>query len=320
MEEYDDCPYTSGNICLGAHDHEDDVIDVPVRLLRPGDSPRSAGSSMEHAQMLARVGADLPPILVHRPSMRVIDGMHRFEAAQIRGEETIKARFVDGDEEQIFVLAVEMNTKHGLPLTLADRKAAARRIITANPHWSDRAVAAKAGLSHKTVGALRRATGEIPQLPSRVGLDGRARAVRPREQVKPGGRATERPRQWDATVALQAQNRQLTKRIEEAEPRRRTNSDTSPSGLARRDHDRPGQDWLQDLQRLRTDPSLRYSEAGRVLLRVLDAHVAAAGQLHRIAEVLPEHCLDRLTTLAFKCAEDLREFSVRLSQRKSELG
>jgi hypothetical protein len=43
---------------------------------------------------------------------------------------------------------------HGLPLTLADRLAAAARIVTACPYWSDRAVAAVAGLSPKTVTAV----------------------------------------------------------------------------------------------------------------------------------------------------------------------
>jgi hypothetical protein len=35
----------------------------------------------------------LPPILVHRATNRIIDGMHRLEAAKLRGDETISVRF-----------------------------------------------------------------------------------------------------------------------------------------------------------------------------------------------------------------------------------
>ncbi|WP_159001642.1 ParB/RepB/Spo0J family partition protein, partial [Streptomyces sp. SBT349] len=152
---------------------------MPISTIVVADTPRGAGSSSAHARVLAETDDDLPPILLHRSTMRVIDGMHRLEAAKICRAETIRARFFDGDEDEAFVLAVESNVKHGLPLSLADRKAAALRIVRAHPDWSDRAVAAIAGLAHKTVGSIRRrASGEVPQLEARVGRDGRVRAVR----------------------------------------------------------------------------------------------------------------------------------------------
>jgi hypothetical protein len=64
----------------------------------------------------------------------------------------------------------------GLPLSLRDRKAAALRILTMEPETSDRAVAAKTGLSDKTVVTIRRRLGaEIPRSDTRrnsAGLDG----------------------------------------------------------------------------------------------------------------------------------------------------
>jgi len=110
--------------------------------------------------------------------MQVIDGMHRLRAAVIRGESKIWVRFVDCDEKDIFVIAVQANTAHGLPLSLAERKRAAARIIGLYPHWSDRLIASASGLSHKTVGAIRGpATGENSQLQARTGHDGRVRAL-----------------------------------------------------------------------------------------------------------------------------------------------
>jgi hypothetical protein len=46
----------------------------------------------------------------------------------MRGQDTIPVRFVDCDEKDIFVIAVQANTAHGLPLSLTERiRAAAQR-------------------------------------------------------------------------------------------------------------------------------------------------------------------------------------------------
>jgi hypothetical protein len=81
--------------------------------------------------------------------------MHRLLAARRRGQETIAARYVDGDEASAFVLAVSANVAHGLPLPLRDRKVAAARILGSHAHWSNRRIALAAGLSDKTVAAIR---------------------------------------------------------------------------------------------------------------------------------------------------------------------
>jgi ParB-like chromosome segregation protein Spo0J len=151
---------------------------VPIAALIAADSPRRSGESLEHIRRLAESEEGLPPILVHRSTMRIVDGMHRFRAAQLRGQQEIEVRFFDGDEASAFVLAVQANIMHGLPLSLADRKAAAARVMTLYPHWSDRMVALATGLAAKTVAALRKRPDEdTQQLDVRVGRDGRARPI-----------------------------------------------------------------------------------------------------------------------------------------------
>jgi hypothetical protein len=137
-----------------------DVDQLPIGRVRlaslvTSGSPRRSGESLEHIRRLAESEAELPPIVVHRATMRVIDGMHRLRAAELRGEDEIEVRFFDGDEASSFVLAVQANITHGLPLSLADRKAAAVHIMTLYPQWSDRMVASAAGLAAKTVAASR---------------------------------------------------------------------------------------------------------------------------------------------------------------------
>jgi ParB-like chromosome segregation protein Spo0J len=190
--------------------HLRDVLDpeirqVPIRLLYEADSPRLCGESPEHTRVLLESQAELPPIIVHRQTMRVIDGMHRLRAACLAGRDTIDVRFFDGSVEDSFVQAVMANNKHGLPLSLADRKAAATRIVTSHPHWSDRTIARVAGLAPKTVGAIRKRDGSGAATVTRIGRDGRARPLNTAERRRLAGEIIARqPEASLRTVAMQA--------------------------------------------------------------------------------------------------------------------
>src|SRR5258708_18221647 len=153
---------------------------VPVTDLVLSNWLRVKGEDIQHVRVLAEVEDELPPIVVHRATMRVIDGMHRVRAAILSGVTHIEALLFEGAEDEAFLLAVRLNVTHGLPLSRADRVAAAVRIINSTPQWSDRAIARAAGLSDKTVASIRRrASAEIPHLPDRIGRDGRIRPVSP---------------------------------------------------------------------------------------------------------------------------------------------
>lgn len=147
---------------------------VRIDTLEPADSPRLGGIDEAHLRRLAEIVTPLPPILVHRSTMRVIDGMHRVRAAALKGLDVIEAQFFDGADEEAFLRAVALNVAHGLPLPTADRKAAAARILLSHPGLSDRAVAEYTGLDAKTVAAVRPcSTADSPQLNTRIGTDGK---------------------------------------------------------------------------------------------------------------------------------------------------
>ena len=155
-----------------------EVVTVPVLSLRPADSPRLNGEDKAHIARLAETDAPLPPILVDRRTLRVIDGMHRLMAASLQSLETIEVVFFDGSEADVFLRAVQENVMHGLPLSLADRRAAAERIVTSHPQMSDRAIGRTTGLAAKTVAAIRKRTcDQTPQSGARVGADGRVRPL-----------------------------------------------------------------------------------------------------------------------------------------------
>ena len=127
---------------------------IPLHRLRVGYSPRTHRHDVHHAALLARSGAALPPIVVNRATMEVIDGHHRVLAAQMCGEDTIRACFFDGSGAEAMLEAIRANIRGGKPLSLAERKRAACDVLIRLPHLSDRAVSECCGLSPRTVRGL----------------------------------------------------------------------------------------------------------------------------------------------------------------------
>jgi hypothetical protein len=291
---------------------------VALGELLPGDSPRIQGEDATHVRNLAKTSEPLPPVVVHRPTMRVIDGMHRVKAARARGDREIAVEYFDGTAADAFLRAVRDNVVHGLPLSRADREAAARRIIQSHAGLSDRAIATVVGLSAPTVGAIRQcSTDRSFQSNSRVGQDGR---MRPLSAVDGRLRASrimaERPEASLRAVARDAKvslgtAQDVRKRMERGE-------DPVPARFAAplvpqpRSAEAPtGQTALHMLRR---DPSLRLSETGRALLQWM----GVCGAEHRREEIVnavPEHCVRIIVELARGCAESWTRLGRDLERR-----
>jgi hypothetical protein len=84
------------------------VMEVPIASLRPGESPRLEGEDKAHVAWLMETQASLPPILVDRRTMQVIDGMHRLQAASLKGRASIQVQFFDGSPADAFLRGVEI--------------------------------------------------------------------------------------------------------------------------------------------------------------------------------------------------------------------
>jgi hypothetical protein len=268
---------------------------VPVETLLPADSPRSHGEDDEHVKRLAECGAQFPPVLVQRGTMRVIDGMHRLRAALLNGCHSIEVEFFDGCDEDAFIRGVEQNIAHGLPLTLSDRRAAAARILGWQPALSDRSVAAMTGLSPKTVGVIRtRAAEEIPHSNARQGRDGRLRPLdgsvgrlRAAEVIRANPDAS--VRQIAAAAAISAGTaRSVQARLRAGEDPVRVR----PRGPE------PAVEIGDILQKLCRDPALRHSDAGRRLLQLIRAKSVDATLLAALRQESPPHSRSLLARLA----------------------
>ncbi|MFI6318506.1 ParB/RepB/Spo0J family partition protein [Nonomuraea sp. NPDC050556] len=306
------------------------VVEIELSRLSSVYSPRTSGEDPEHVETLLSAQGELPPILVHRPTMRVIDGLHRLKVARVRGETKIAARLVDGTESDAFVLAVEANVRHGLPLSLADRKRAAIRIIGTHPQWSDRRVASATGISPGTVADLRRRRGHSGD-DARIGRDGRIRPVDSSEGRRLAAELIRSHpdlslRQVARQVGISPETvRDVRGRLEHGEspiPDGSRRLRTRPESLRRADQDfghAGGRDRQAMLERLKADPALRLTETGRILLRMLALHSIDGQEWERLLRGVPPHW----DTVFARCARDHAQiwaaFADRLEGRATDL-
>jgi ParB-like chromosome segregation protein Spo0J len=312
-------------------DPERTRVTVEIASLVSGDSPRSQGEDELHIQRLAEAEWPLPPILVHQPSMRIIDGRHRVSAAKRKGFDSIDAYLIDGSDEAIFVVAVQENVAHGLPLSLADRRAAAAKILRTHTHWSDRLVAKTTGISAKTVSALRCATEENQQSHDRLGRDGR---VRPLNAAAGRQLAAQLIGSWpnaslreiaQATGISASTVRDVRARVLRGDDPVTASDDSKPHQSkppagerepARRGRHKPSRPPAVTpavttfesaavapvLRALSNDPALRMNAGGRELLRWLHHHAVSSADSQKIADFVPGHCYQQLVEVARRCS------------------
>ncbi len=342
------CP-SQPRLSQPAGDRSAELVRISALIL--SDSPRLAGESIDHSRTLAESEAVLPPIIVHRATMRVLDGMHRVRAAMLRGESRIPVVYFDGDEKDAFVLAVRANIAHGLPLSLTDRTAAAARIVTSHAQWSDRAIASVTGLSHKTIASIRRRTGGDVQLQYRAGLDGRtrpltaavgreaaaaliaekptsslreialatgislgtahdvrARLQRGEDPVPPSERDDHGRRSEAARAATHS--RELPARDSAS----RATARVRPHPVVECDGRPPVPDCRETMERLYRDPSLRLSEQGRTLLRLLARNTVDAQMLMCLIDTVPAHWTASVADMARDYANSWSRFAEELEE------
>jgi transposase-like protein len=200
--------------------------------------------------------------------------------------------------------------------------------VRSYPHWSDRSIGLIAGVSNKTVGKLRCATEEVAQLTPRLGRDGKTRPVSPTagrrraaEFLSRNPRASLREIARESGVSVTTA-RDVRRRVEEGEsplPTGRSGraaaAPTDVSGSGRHEPSRsaaseaPAVRGPYLLQRLRNDPSVRSSERGRTLLRLLSTVVVAISACNEFAEAMPIHCSGTIAEIARKNARAWQEIA-----------
>lgn len=310
--------------------------------LSPGLYLRAAGTNTAHVQVLSDVAesAGLPPILVQRNGFRVIDGMHRVAAAKLRRQDRITARVVDCTDAEALVLAIRANTLHGLPLSRQDRLHGAKRILSLHPGWSDRAVAAAAGISPRSVATIRGRQADGDLAPGkRLGRDGK---LHPANRIDGRRRAADYIEAHpDATIRQVARETgvsvgtvhsvrsrlRLGGNIVGQRPNgieARTDQDAAPpAGCAAgaapgdavtagggRSRPRPRHAaWREIAAKLAGDPTIRYTDDGRAFMRWLARRAADPGEWREHIDAIPDRWLADIALLAEAISADWHRFA-----------
>lgn len=306
----------------------ENVETTQIERLMCGDSPRLNGESVEHIRLLAESQDNLPPVVVHRPTMRIIDGMHRLRAAQLRGQTEIEVVFFDGDEADAFVYAVQSNVAHGLPLSLRDRREAACRILATHSHWSNRRIAVVVGLAPSTVQSIRtRSSGQNDQMNTRIGRDGTARRLNTTAgRIVAGNLLREKPDASVREIAALAGISPAT--VHDVRERLRAGRNVVPdrqrsnlSPESRQDGQATAQgdglseaasrlaDEFQPFGVLADDPALRLNELGRRLIRLLSIQAVIRQDSPRLAAAVPFHLHQSVIALAKQTGDAWYEFA-----------
>jgi len=301
-----------------------DVEWVDVDLLRKGLSPRLDGIDTTHVRHLAGLPEELPPLVVHQATMRVMDGLHRLAAARSRGERLVPVVYFEGSYDEAFVVAVRLNAVHGRALRPKDRTAAVRRILSTHPHCSDRSIAAMCGVAPRTVARLRQESADDRQrLTTRIGRDGRRHPLSAQE----GRRAAERIMREEPEVSLREVARRagvsvgtaldVRRRLLVAAPEVPGHTGTGmPLGQRQWTAGTPGHAAAprlhEQLEWLAREPALRYTDQGRALLRLLSTTLTFLDSSGPMAKAVPNHCRRSLQAVARACARGWLDFAERL--------
>ena len=301
------------------------IVLVPISSLQLDTSPRHGGENDEHTRLLAESEQQLPPIVVHGPSMRVIDGIHRVRAAILRGEQAIAAKIYQGTDDDAFLLAVRLNIAHGMPLTRAERTAAAVRIIGCHPHWSDGMIATTVGLSPRTVAKARhRSTPQTRESTTRLGQDGRVRPIDPAAgRLRVAALLADNPSSPIRTIAHQAGVSSSTvhdvrQRLRAGQPPTPRSPDRSASDARPRTApDRASADRAEItaiFAELKKDVAQQAGKAPRSLLRCLDRYHLNIPGANKIIEMVSPRWASSVSRLAREYARIWTHIAAQLEQ------
>jgi hypothetical protein len=100
-----------------------------------------------------------PPIEVYDDGevLWLVDGFHRVQAAKELGLQMIRANVTKGDRRAAILASVSANMAHGLRRTNEDKRKAVLTLLRDAEwgKWSDRMIAASAGVTHPFVASVR---------------------------------------------------------------------------------------------------------------------------------------------------------------------
>lgn len=103
----------------------------------------------EFAELL-KEGVKFDPIKVTKESV-VLDGIHRLKAHELAGLDEIEVEIVEDAGKFLLLTAASLNSKHGKPLTNAEKRSVVEKVLAAEPEIELKELANALAVSKSTV-------------------------------------------------------------------------------------------------------------------------------------------------------------------------
>lgn len=145
-----------------APDSSTQSVEIAKIRMDGGTQPRSKlfEEVVEDYAEDMKQGSTFPPVIIYFDGEEywLADGFHRVRAKQAIGATEVTAEVCLGTQRDAVLYAVGANAAHGLRRTNADKRRAVKRLLRDYEwqKWSDREIARRCGVDHKTVGNLRK--------------------------------------------------------------------------------------------------------------------------------------------------------------------
>lgn len=296
---------------------------APVVRMLSGYPPRAVGADEARVLRPSAPEGPRPPFPPDRRAGRGTDGIRRLPVVFLRGRRDADAECSGGTSEGAGPEAADAGAEHGRSPTPADRAAAALRILTTYPTMSDRAIAVSVGLGARAVAELRRSSDAVPKANFRIGRDGKVRPLngaggrlRAAELMKenPGASLRQVARTAGVSPATALDVRRRLERGAEPVPRRRPVGYRQETAAGSRSAG-AGNPSAAALGKLTRDPSLRQSELGRQLLRLLGETEVGTRDLAEVVASVPAHCIELIVEVARQNSRVWEGFAENLERR-----
>lgn len=137
---------------------EQKILSLPNITIDINLQPRINGLDSDHIRELEECPEGWPPLVVvkNNGSYILVDGFHRFSAAQNLELENIAVQVIDTPpDNDLKAIAFALNAIHGKPLSLNDRRAEAERLLRRDPSITNMEIARRSGLSNTTIAFIR---------------------------------------------------------------------------------------------------------------------------------------------------------------------
>ncbi|WP_409497340.1 ParB N-terminal domain-containing protein [Amycolatopsis sp. cmx-11-12] len=302
---------------------------VPIDDLQEGWTPRVAGLEREYVEELAEIASSTPPIVVHRPTMCVVDGNHRLAAARLQGRTTIAVRFLDGSEDEVMLFSIRANSSHGRRLSRVDQEAAVERVLRQRSDLSTRRISEETGIGQRLIESVRRRISEPSESDAlRVGRDGKrhpattaaadVKKERARRIVADNPKVTVRELAESAGISIGSAhnviregNQRAAGGVIERLPKLAQTAEKKTVAPVR----------IDSLRQLNEDLAVRGNDIGRTLLTMLNVVLTEGrklqDELHReqgrsVNRAIPEYQRYRAAELAATGARVLHDLAVAL--------